>query len=259
MVSKIRVAVVQYDVPMSVESSFVKLDDLTREASRNSVQLLVVPETAIGMLGDVKSVGTDYLSRVQEIAQRNHIAFALSFYRRLNENYVNQGYIVSESGTVLHSTRKVYLAPPERDHDGITPGSEVTVSETPIGRLGMLICKDGFNRFSHFMYERLNQLGCEIMCVPTWSIGWKDFDVIPYVKSLYQYGAFASRAFVLVSGNLNTGTRSFGNSLIISPISGIVREGSPDKEEILIEDIDLNDVKKAREFDSWWQPNVRIV
>jgi len=38
-----------------------------------------------------------------------------------------------------------------------------------------------------------------------------------------------------------------------------LKEGSPDKEEILIEELDLEEVKKAREFDSWWQPKKRVI
>jgi predicted amidohydrolase len=42
-------------------------------------------------------------------------------------------------------------------------------------------------------------------------------------------------------------------------VTGVLQEGSTDKEEILIQEIDLDEVKRIREFDSWWQPEKRIV
>ena len=79
-----------------------------------------------------------------------------------------------------------------------------------------------------------------------------------YVKALYVYGAFASRSFILVSGNLNIATNSFGRSLIVSPIRGVLKEGSINHKEILYEELDLDEVTKAREFDSWWQPKKKL-
>lgn len=108
------------------------------------------------------------------------------------------------------------------------------------------------------MYERFNQLGVEIICIPTWSLSWKEINNQEYVKALYVYGAFASRAFILMSGNLNVSSGSFGRSLIVSPIKGVLKEGSVNHKEILYDELDLDEVAKAREFDSWWQPKEKV-
>jgi len=101
-------------------------------------------------------------------------------------------------------------------------------------------------------------LGIEIICIPTWSIGWKEMNTEEYVKALYVYGAFTSRSFILMSGNLNMSFNSYGRSLIVSPIKGILKEGSSNHKEILYEELDLDEVAKARKFDSWWQPKKKI-
>lgn len=254
---KQKVAVAQYKVPLSIENSISKLSEIADRASKDGVQLLVAPETSIGMLADVKSVGKDYLSDLRMICRSCEIAIATSFYSEDKGKYVNQGYIVSPEGEVLHSHKKIYLAPPEKDNDGIQSGKTLGVSDTTLGKLGMLICKDGFNKYSHFLYEKFGEENVEVVCIPTWSIVWDEMDTSEYVKGLFVYGAFSSRSFVLVTGNLNKG--SFGRSLIISPIKGVLQEGSQDKEELLIEEIDLDEVKKAREFDEWWQPRKNIL
>jgi predicted amidohydrolase len=256
------VAVAQYDVPESVQDSIKKLGEVAKSAVSQNAKLLVAPETAIGMLGDVKSASTDYLPELQRIAKENGITIATSFYTKNVEKFFNQGYIVSGSGEVLLKHRKIYLAPLEVENDGISAGNELSVAGSELGKLGMVICKDGFNKYSHFLYQRLADLNTEVIAVPTWSIGWKKalgVDNSEYVKAMYVYGAFLSRAYVLVAGNLNKSTESFGKSLIVSPIRGVLQEGSRDKEGLLIQEINLEEVKKVREFDSWWQPKEKII
>jgi predicted amidohydrolase len=172
---------------------------------------------------------------------------------------VNQGYIMGPDGKPALEHKKMYPAKPEVENLGVIAGKTLAIAQTKIGKLGMLICKDGFNRYSHFLYEKLGQLGVEIICIPSWSIGWKEVNTQEYVKGLYVYGAFASRAFVLMSDCINKSFNSYGRSLIVSPIRGVLKEGSVDREEMLIEELDLDEVAKARKFDSWWQPKKRII
>ncbi|MFC1790371.1 carbon-nitrogen hydrolase family protein [Patescibacteria group bacterium] len=259
MKKRIKVAVAQYEVPGSTKDSIKKLNQVASLAEKKEAKLLVAPETAIGMLGDVKSSGRDCLPDLQEAARKNNINIATSFYIKEKDKFYNQGYIVSNSGEVINSHRKIYLAPPEREQDGISPGKKLTVSKSRLGNLAMLICKDGFNKYSHFLYKKLGQQKTDIVCLPTWSLGMFKPSTQEYIKALFVYGAFTSRAFVLVSGNLNKETKSFGRSLIVSPIKGVLKEGSSDKEELLVQDLDLNEPKRARRFDSWWQPKKRVL
>lgn len=255
----LKVAVLQYDCPEDVENSIIKLNEIVSKASKLGAKLIVAPETSIGMLGDVKTVGTDYLPELKRIAKENNIFLSTSFYRKENDQVFNQGYVINSSGQEILKHKKVYLAPPERDQN-ISSGDNLEVVETEIGRIGMLICKDGFTKYSHFMYQKLNDFGVDILCAPTWSIGRKNtVGVDEYVKALYTYGAFISRSYVLMAGNINKSTESFGRSLIISPVTGVMQEGSVDKEEILIQEIDLSEVKRIREFDLWWQPRNKII
>lgn len=257
---KLKVAVLQYECPEDVDNSIKKLDEMVFKASQSGARLVVAPETSIGMLGDVKTLGTDYLPELIKIAKKHKVFLSTSFYKKENNEIFNQGYIISDEVEVVLEHKKVYLAPPEKDEQKITSGNNITSKLTKIGKLGMLICKDGFTKYSHFMYEKFNELGTEIICAPTWSIGWKNtVGNDEYVKGLYTYGAFISRSYVLMAGNLNKSTESFGRSLIISPVTGVLQEGSTDKEEILIQEIDLDEVKRIREFDSWWQLEKRII
>ena len=81
-------------VPGLFEGSIEKLNSVVKDASAQKVELLVVPETRIGMLADVKQASTDYLPVLQKIAKDNHIAIATTFAVDDKGKYFNQGYIV---------------------------------------------------------------------------------------------------------------------------------------------------------------------
>lgn len=256
------VAVAQYDVPMQSGPARDKLLSVAKEARGKGVQLLVAPETAVSDLIDTKNDGTDYLPVVREIAKEVGLAIATSMYRKEQTGYFNHGYIVGPKGEIWHDHRKIYPAPPEIE-DGVVSGDSLTTTDTPLGKLGMIICKDAFTRYSHYLYEKLASDGVEITCVPTWSLGWSKTETgkysREYIRAFLEYGAFYTRSFFLVSGTLNKQFGSYGRAMIISPIRGILRLGSTDKEELLIKEINLSGVTDAREWDSKWQPKERII
>ena len=256
---RVKVAVLQYEVPAKTDGSFTKLDEMVSVAVKMGARLVVAPETAVGEAGETKGTGIDHLSRLAVIAHHHKVYLATSYYKKEEDKFFNQGYIVAPDGRPVVTHKKVYPAEPEVDNLGVVAGDEVMVGETEIGKLGMLICKDGFNHYSHFLYQKLGELGVELVCIPTWSIGWKEMNTQEYVKGMFVYGGFASRAFVLMSDCTNKTFNSYGRSLIISPISGVLKEASADKEEILVEELDLDEVRKAREFDYWWQPKEKKI
>jgi len=258
---KVSVAVLQYDVPMSTDESFAKLEEMVQKAVGHKAQLIVTPETAVGDSNEVKKTGVDYFSRLSEISKKYEIYLATSYYKLEQNKLFNQGYIFNPKGLSIVKHKKIYPAKPEVDDLGIISGNGIEVKNTEIGNLGMLICKDSFNHYSHFLFEKFDELKTDIICVPTWSIGWKKALGVSndeYVRAFNVYGSFLSRAYVLMAGNQNKNFDSFGRSLIVSPIEGVLKEGSSDKEEILYEILDLDIIPKAREFDSWWQPSKRL-
>jgi len=254
---KVKIAVLQYEVPEESDASFKKLDEMVSQAVWSRVKLVVAPETSVGELKEVKEKDIDYLSKLSEIAEKYKVFLSTSYYTKDKGKIYNQGCIISPQGKTVLSHRKIYLAKPEKD-EGVSSGKKLEVCDSEIGKIGMMICKDGFNKYSHFLYEKYNQQGAEITCIPAWSLGWKEMNTQEYIKAMYVYGAFISRSFILMSGNLNVSSNSFGRSLIISPIKGVLKEGSINHKEILVEELDLDEVVKAREFDSWWQPKNKV-
>lgn len=261
MSKRVKVAVCQYDVPMQAEPAKVKLIEIAGRAKKEGVQLLVAPETAVSDLVDTKKDETDYLPVVQEIARETKIAIATSMYRLESGGYFNHGYVIGPRAEIWVEHKKLYPAPPEIE-DGVLSGSSLEVADTPLARMGMLVCKDTFTRYSHYLYEKLGAEKVEIICVPTWSLGWNKTETgkysREYIRTFLEYGAFLTRSFILASGTLNQRFGSYGRAMIISPIRGVIRMGSTDKEELLVEEIDLGEVEDSRAWDEKWQPKERL-
>jgi predicted amidohydrolase len=255
----VTVAVAQYEVPFDAKESFEKLSQMVTEACKNNAKLLVLPETSVGYLASVKNNGTDYLPQLGKIAWENNIAISTSYYTKVDKSYFNQGVVINGQGKVQLNYQKIYLAQPEIDEDKISAGNTLGTARLDFGTVGMIICKDGFNKYSHYLYEKLANDHVDIICIPSWSLGIWETNTEDYIKTFYTYGSYISRSFVLVAGNLNKETKSFGRSLIINPRTGVITEGSRDKEELLVETIEIDDVKSARLFDGKWQPKKRII
>jgi len=252
---KLVATVCQYECPLDVAEANNKLSQMAKIAKQPWVLTTCCTGNRAWDACRCKEMFTrDYLPDLIAISKENELHLATSFYKKEKGKFFNQGYLISPTGEIIVSHKKIYLAPPERDNDGISSGKVISVSESPIGNVGMLICKDGFNKYSHLLYERFNQLQTTIICIPVWSLGTFEPDTQEYIKAHFVYGSFTSRAFVLASGNLNSSTKSFGRALIVSPIQGVLAEGSTDREELLTRELDLTEPEKARKFDSFWQP-----
>jgi predicted amidohydrolase len=76
----------------------------------------------------------------------------------------NVAVLIGPDGSVLGKYRKVCL-PRNEVAAGVTPGDEYPVFETSIGRIGMMICYDGF--FPEVARELTNN-GAEIIAWPVW-------------------------------------------------------------------------------------------
>jgi predicted amidohydrolase len=88
----------------------------------------------------------------------------------------NTSYTFAPDGRLVAVARKVNLVPTLEDTLGLSPGEPVELAPvaTPFGRLGTLICYDGFDiahteREPQFcrLVEHLDQLGCTIVAQPS--------------------------------------------------------------------------------------------
>lgn len=164
------------------------------------------------------------------------------------EALYNSSVIIGPNGYV-GTFRKVHLW--NEENRFFTPGNlGFRVFDTPIGRIGSIICYDGWFPES---YRECALQGADIVCVPTnWvPINGQADGREAMANILTMAAAHSNSMFIACADRVGTerGQPFIGQSLIVSytgwPIGG---PGKPNAEEIIYADVDLSD--KARK-NSW--------
>ena len=86
----------------------------------------------------------------------------------LERKVYNIAYLFGPNGLCLQRVAKLNLSPPLEHRFGFAPGDKTDLQpiETPLGRLGILICYDGFHES---LVEHYDALGAQIILTPSHS------------------------------------------------------------------------------------------
>ena len=143
---------------------------LVAEAARQKADLIVLGETltyygtrvpAVATAEPVPGPTTDYFGA---LAKRHNLYIVLSVYERDEHLVYNTAVALGPDGKLLGKYRKVSL-PRGEVAAGVAPGHEYPVFETRFGKLGMMVCYDGF--FPEVARE-LTIRGAEVIAWPVW-------------------------------------------------------------------------------------------
>lgn len=140
------------------------------DAARQRADLVVLGETltyaGVGSTyadcaESIPGPSTDYFG---ELAKKHRLHIVAGLIERDRHQLFNVAVLIGPDGQVAGKYRKVCLPDGEFDN-GISAGSEYPVFDTPLGRIGMMICYDGF--FPEVARELSNR-GAEIIAWPVW-------------------------------------------------------------------------------------------
>jgi predicted amidohydrolase len=104
---------------------------------------------------------TDYFG---QLAATHQLHLVLSLYERDQHLVYNTAVLLGPDGDLIGKYRKVCL-PHGEVEDGIAPGSGYPVFETKFGKVGLMVCYDGF--FPEVARELANR-GAEVIAWPVW-------------------------------------------------------------------------------------------
>jgi predicted amidohydrolase len=140
------------------------------EAARRGADLVVLPETLTfygrklpyaDCAEPIPGPSTDYFGG---LARQHNLYVVAGLLERDKHLVYNVAVLIGPDGQIVGKYRKVSLPRGEID-GGITPGSEYPVFSTRFGRVGMMVCYDGF--FPEVARELSNR-GAEIIAWPVW-------------------------------------------------------------------------------------------
>jgi predicted amidohydrolase len=164
-----------------------------------------------------------------------------SFVEQEDGKLFNTSLLFGPDGKLIARYRKIHLfGYGSQESQILSRGNEVTVAETPLGKIGMCTCYD--LRFPELFRIMLNQ-GAELFLVAS---GWP-YPRLEHWLMFNRIRAIENSAF-LVSSNCtgkNRGVQFCGHSMIVDPW-GTILASAGDEEFILRADIDLKKVSSVR-------------
>ncbi len=168
---KVRLATVQFmPTGRSPRQNCEEYAPMIAEAAKQKADLIVLGETVPYVRTKLKPAEcaepipgptTDYFG---DLAKRNAIHVALSLYERDGHLVYNTAVLLSPEGSLLGKYRKVCL-PHGEVEKGVAPGADYPVFDTKFGKVGLMICYDGFYPE---VARALTANGAEVIAWPVW-------------------------------------------------------------------------------------------
>lgn len=167
---KVRLATVHH-IPSgkSARANCEQFEPLLAEAAKQRADLVVLGEV-------INGVGTGPADQTAEpipgpssnaiaaLAKEHKLHVVVGLFERDGSLIYNVALLIGPDGEILGKYRKVTL-PREEIEQGVTPGTEYPVFETKLGRIGMMVCYDGFYPEPA---RELSANGAEVIAWPVW-------------------------------------------------------------------------------------------
>ncbi len=165
------------------------------------------------------------------------------------DRYANRSLLIDDRGIIRGRYDKFHMFDVDlpngeswRESSAYEPGQELSIIDTPAGRLGLSICYD--IRFPA-LYQSLSQGGAQIIAVPA-------AFTVPTGKAhwhiLLQARAIENACWVIAAAQTGThedGRSTYGHSLVINPWGEVVLDMG-DKAGLAFAEIDLAEVEAVR-------------
>ncbi len=256
-----KAACIQLDSGPDVQANLDAATALIREAAGQGAQLIATPE----ITDQVISNRAEKLDQV--FGQDDHpgVPFFAALAKELSvtlligsmcvrvdkDKIANRSFLFSAGGEILATYDKIHLydvdlpsGESHRESRVFSAGDRAVIAETPQAAIGMSVCYD--LRFPH-LYRDLAKAGAQILTIPaafTVPTGRAHWEVLLRAR------AIETGSFVLApaqSGGHAGARNTYGHSMIVGPWGDILAQRSESGPGIILADIHLEEVTKARD------------
>jgi len=282
----VKVAAVQAaPVFMDLKGTVAKTIKLIEDAAEQGCDLVVFPETWLPgypwyiwlnttmtnmkFFGQYHEnslvVGSDEFNKIAQAAKDNNIYVSTGASERDHGSLYIAQFLFGRDGELLSGRRKLKPTHQERTVFGDGDGSDLSVSETDIGRIGQLACWEHLQPLSKYaMYSMHEQIHCAAW--PSFStyeqayaLGWELNNAASQIYAA-EGQCFVVAACGMISDEMmevlceNEEHKSLiraggGHAVIYGPDGKPLVDKLPeDQEGLLIADLDMNDVTIAKVF-----------
>ncbi|MEL6761537.1 MAG: GNAT family N-acetyltransferase [Myxococcota bacterium] len=236
------------DVASDAKSDFVCLPELI------VLQLLsLVGEHETGAAArELTRFAERYLALFNDLAVRYNInVIAGSLFEQVDSFVFNSAFLFRRNGTIARQP-KIHVTPNERRWWGVTGGNTLEVFDSDCGPIAILVCYDV--EFPE-LARRVSELGARVLFVP---FNTNDRQGYLRVRLCAQARAIENQLYVVTSGcvgNLpfvENADLHYAQSGIFTPSDvsfardGVAEIADPNVETVLVQDLDLQLLARAR-------------
>ncbi len=184
------------------QANFDKIERFAREAAGRGAQLVITPESFLDgyvansgqntpfhsrekYLAVGETIDGPYLTKIAGLARELRIHLLAGFAERRGEEMFNTVALFSPEGRLLTRYSKTHTA---NDEPHNAKGTEFPVVDTPLGRLGPLICMD---RQLPETSRILAIKGAQLILVPAWGM-YGEMNTVMMRTRAYENGVWVA-------------------------------------------------------------------
>ncbi len=271
MAKNFRVGLVQMAMSADPQVNLDRAAERVEEAARRGAEVVCLPELFrspyfcqredAALFDLAETVPGPSTERLSAVARKTGAAVVVPvFERRAAGLYHNSAAIVDSDGKLAGLYRKMHIPddPAFYEKYYFAPGDlGFRAFDVAAGRIGILICWDQWYPEG----ARLTALqGAAVLFYPT-AIGWHPHEKARHGeaqrdawKTIQRGHAIANGVYVAAVNRTGhepgqpgqAGLEFWGTSFLCDPFGVVVAEASPDREEILVAEIDLGRIEEVR-------------
>ena len=254
----IKLALCQMNVIDDKEENLKKAELMIKDSITQNADFIILPEMFNCPYSNDKFLeyceeenSSITISKISELSDKHGVyILAGSIPEKEDGKLYNTSYLFDRNGKIIAKHRKMHLFDIDvkdkitfKESDVLTAGNKVTAAKTEFGKIGIGICYDiRFPELARIMSEN----GAKILFYP----GAFNMTTGPaHWELLFRTRALDNQVFcvgVAPALNKNASYHSFGHSIITNPWGDVIAEANK-KEELIISEINLNEIKKIRE------------
>ena len=256
--NKIKLALCQMNVVDDKERNLKKATSMIGDSVDGNADFIILPEMFNCPYSNDKFIeygeeehGSHTLNTISKLAKANSVyILAGSIPEREGDRLYNTSYLFDKTGDIIAKHRKMHLFDIDvkdritfKESDVLTAGDEFTVVDTDFGKIGIGICYDvRFVELARIMVEK----GALALFYPG---AFNQATGPAHWELLFRSRALDNQVFcigVAPALNLDASYHSYGHSIVANPWGEVIAQAG-EKEELIICEIDLDEIKKVRE------------
>jgi deaminated glutathione amidase len=256
-----RIALVQMVSSMDVETNLARVSELVEEAADREVEAIFLPENFAALaspnpreIGDRETLITGqirhHLSGLAKTSGLWIFGGTLPVSVRPDGSGVTQSrvraasFVYDSAGSEIARYDKIHMFDVEVDDEQqkylesstFEPGEDIVCVQSPFGKIGLTVCYD--IRFPE-LYRKLFVRGARSFSIPsafTVVTGEAHFEVLMRSRAIEN---FCFTIAACQGGNHDSGRKTYGHSMVVSPWGEILARGATG-EEVLIAELDFS-------------------